>query len=163
MLYNNLTWDFIKTNLNRQWDWNALSKHSTITFDIIKANPTLPWNWDDISMNPNITVAIIKQYPQYPWNLYYFASQNKTVTEATITANPDFKWNIIHLCSNDNISWYFMVKHYNITKLDWSAMSTKPLLLPIVSTLRHKSIALIKAHNTDIVTLYPHLQVEIRS
>ena len=47
----NVTWDIIKDNLIRFWDWYKISRNPNITMKFIKDNPDKNWNWDYISRN----------------------------------------------------------------------------------------------------------------
>ena len=51
----NLTWDIVKANPNKSWDYNLLSSNPNITWDIIKANPNKKWSYEKFSENPNVT------------------------------------------------------------------------------------------------------------
>jgi hypothetical protein len=63
----NLTWDFVKANPYRNWDWSALSKHPNVTWEIIRNNLEKPWDWTCISGNPNITLDIVRANMEMPW------------------------------------------------------------------------------------------------
>lgn len=53
-----ITWDIIKDNPYKPWDYNFLSMNPNITFDI---NPS----------NPSITLDITKANPEKEWNWYW--------------------------------------------------------------------------------------------
>ena len=40
----NITWDIIKNNLDKNWNWHWISKNPNITWEIIQNN--LDKNWD---------------------------------------------------------------------------------------------------------------------
>ena len=58
---NPITWDIIKDNPDKPWDWAEISCNPNITWDIIKDNPDISWDWFWISYNPNINMKIIKE------------------------------------------------------------------------------------------------------
>jgi len=87
----NITWDIVKENLDKNWDYNRLSKHPNITWDIVKANPTVRWNYQSLSVNPNITWEIVKAHPEIAWN-YNWLAGNPNITWDIIQNNPDADW-----------------------------------------------------------------------
>ena len=46
-----MTMVIIKNNLDKPWDWAAISSNRNITWDIIKNNPDKSWDWEGISNN----------------------------------------------------------------------------------------------------------------
>ena len=76
----NLTWEIVKNNRGRRWDYNILSKHPNITWEIVKNNLGEPWNYNELTINPNITWDIIQN-------------------------NTNIKWNYSRVCENPNITW----------------------------------------------------------
>ena len=66
----NLTIDFIKDNMDKNWNWSVLSHNICITYSFIKDNLDKPWDWIAISKNPIITMEIIKNNINDPWNWY---------------------------------------------------------------------------------------------
>lgn len=64
----NITWNIIKNNLDKDWDWFWLSRHPNITWKIIQQNPNHPWDWWQISSNPNISWDIIKKHDGVNWD-----------------------------------------------------------------------------------------------
>ena len=54
----NITFEFVKENMDKPWDWSALSRNPNITVDIVKDNPDKPWNLSDLNENPNILLSI---------------------------------------------------------------------------------------------------------
>ena len=47
----NITWDIVKTNPDKPWDYSGLSVNPNITWDIVLANPDKPWNYRWLSSN----------------------------------------------------------------------------------------------------------------
>src|SRR5690606_21996840 len=72
---SNFIFDFIKVNINKDWNWYYISEHKSITCEIIKNNSNLPWGY--ISFNPNITIDFIKENldkertPNLTWKIIY--------------------------------------------------------------------------------------------
>jgi hypothetical protein len=52
----NITWEIVKDNPDKPWDWCGLSynlsENSNISWKIVEANPDKPWNWEYLSKNP---------------------------------------------------------------------------------------------------------------
>ena len=70
--YNEVDIEFIKNNLNKNWDWSALSANKSITWDVIDNNRDLPWDYDHVLENPNITIEIILNNPNVFINPKFF-------------------------------------------------------------------------------------------
>ena len=54
-----ITFDIVKDNLDKPWDYDALSRNPNITWNIVTENPDIPWGYRDLSRNPNITWDIV--------------------------------------------------------------------------------------------------------
>jgi hypothetical protein len=80
---HNITWDIVKDNLDKPWDFYFLSENPNITWDIIKNNPNKKWSIKNyISNNPNLKLNDIKEIiPKIPnkklVNLFYMCTENK--------------------------------------------------------------------------------------
>ena len=61
-----LTIDIVKQHVTF-WDWFSISSHRNITLSDVLENPDLPWNWSGLSSNPSITRPIKEQHPELPW------------------------------------------------------------------------------------------------
>ena len=48
-------------------NWRFLSQNSIITWNIVKDNPDKPWDWYALLFNPNITWDIVVDNPDKPW------------------------------------------------------------------------------------------------
>ena len=56
----NITWNFVKSNLDKPWDWFSLSRNPNITWKIVQENPKFLWDYISLSGNPNITFDFVK-------------------------------------------------------------------------------------------------------
>jgi hypothetical protein len=65
--YEDITWEFIINNKDKNFDWYKISKHKNITWEIIKDNPNYPWNKTGVNENPNINWIIIRDNPGWDW------------------------------------------------------------------------------------------------
>ena len=54
----NITWDIIKNNLDKKWNWYNITKY--ISWDIIQANPELPWCCGTLCAFPELTWEFVK-------------------------------------------------------------------------------------------------------
>ncbi len=54
-----------------------LSQNPNITWEIVKNNPEKPWDYSMLSKNTNITWEIVQNNPDKPWNYYHYLSQNE--------------------------------------------------------------------------------------
>lgn len=59
----NISLDFVKSNREKNWNWNSISANPAITFKEIEENPNLPWNWYYIAQNPNLTIDFVIKNP----------------------------------------------------------------------------------------------------
>lgn len=84
--------DFVKSELDKPWDWELLSKHPNITWNIVRDNPDKPWDWKTISGNPNIVNwKIVKSNPKKPWD-WSGLSENPNISWKILNDNPDKPW-----------------------------------------------------------------------
>lgn len=59
-----LTFDIVKSSLNKNWDWQQLSLHKNLTNSFVEKNIDLPWDWEWMSTNSNIDlVRLHKKFP----------------------------------------------------------------------------------------------------
>jgi hypothetical protein len=106
----NITWDFIKANLDKPWNFEQLSRTQCITWEIVQQNPNILWSYYYLSQNPNITWDIVKLHPTRDWD------------SISLTINPNINWNIIKanpnhtfLGKNNKWNWGFMTLSSKIT------------------------------------------------
>lgn len=153
--YNpNITFDFVKENLNKKWNWTRLSSNPSITQEDIQSNPDMAWEWQGIaenpnitlefikenidrltqadecnewrgiSSNPNITIEFIKENINKPWN-WLELSRNPCITLDIIIKNPDIPWNWYGISCNSNITMD-MIKENPDKPWIWFAISMNP-------------------------------------
>lgn len=46
---------------NKNWEWFSLSSNPNITWEYIRQNLNKKWNWRQLSYNPNITFEIVQK------------------------------------------------------------------------------------------------------
>jgi hypothetical protein len=118
----NTTWDMIKNNLDRDWDWYFLSSNSSITIDIIDSNPSLPWNWfQGVSQNPNIDLEIVKSFPEK------IILDNEFFHNPNININYSNKfWRWYELLHNPNIKWDMVLENKDKDKCLYTSLLYNP-------------------------------------
>jgi hypothetical protein len=94
-----ITWNFVKSQLDKLWRFDLLSMNAIITYDIIKQYPHVPWNYSTLSCNPNITWEIIQANPGKPWD-YGMLSRNPNITWEIVTNYPEKPWDYYALSRN---------------------------------------------------------------
>ena len=67
-LNQNITWDIVKTNPDKHWDYEYMGANPNITWDIIQANLDKPWCWEFIGFNINITEKAVETLARQHFN-----------------------------------------------------------------------------------------------
>ena len=96
-----LTWDFVKKRVFRDWDWVELSMHRCVTPDIVERNRTMRWFWPCMSCNPNLTIEFLRKFKHRDWN-WLILTKNAAFTIEMILSNRDLPWKLDFLCNNPN-------------------------------------------------------------
>ena len=116
---NNITWDIIFKNIDKNWNFKNLVIHNeNITIDIILDN-TLFFNekcLKVLSKNKSIKWLDIIKHPEIEWN-FQDLSLNKNITFDIILNNLDKGWCFRRLSSNPNIN-IDIINNYN--QFNWS-------------------------------------------
>jgi hypothetical protein len=71
-----ITWEIVRDNPDKPWNWDLLSGNPNITWEIVRDNPVKPWDWNSLSANPNTTWEIVRDNPDKDWN-WFALGQNK--------------------------------------------------------------------------------------
>jgi hypothetical protein len=102
----NLTIDFVRANLNENWDWFQL----TLRFSIktIFKNRDLKWEWDHISRKHDLTLEIISQHPEISWNWAIISLRND-INE--ILQHPELPWLWGNVSRNANLPIPFVIQN----------------------------------------------------
>ena len=85
--------------------WNlsyCIYLNPNTTWETVKNNPDKPWDYSQLSMNKNITWDIVKDSQDSSWN-YSLLSLNQNITWDIVIDNPNIKWNWAYLCTNPSI------------------------------------------------------------
>ena len=106
--------------------WNVICSKKYISWEFIKNNPDKPWNYDYVSKNPNITIEILKNNSNIPWN-YKYLSENININWNFITENMDKIWNWDKLSKHPNITIDIIMKT-NYWLWNWEYVSENPNL-----------------------------------
>ncbi len=101
----NPMWELLKRNLDKRWDWSALSANPNITWEMVENNPSLPWCGQGLSSNPNITLEIVLNSSQFHdptsrfWK-WYALSSNPSITWEDIQNHPELPWSWFDISEN---------------------------------------------------------------
>ena len=98
----NITWEIVRDNLDKPWDWFVLSINPSITWEIVRDNPDRPWDWQHICLNPNITWEIVQNNPDKPWSMWSL-SQNPNITWEIVRNNGEYQWGTLGILRNPGI------------------------------------------------------------
>lgn len=124
----------IEKNIDKNWDWAALSQNTSIEFDIdfIKKQCSKSWDWQalskrtDIAMNNELLFELIGK----DWDWQIISTRQDIV----------FDENCIKKLSNRQLDWYRVSQNSSfvpnqitlsllkVQKLDWEAISQNPKL-----------------------------------
>jgi hypothetical protein len=126
-----LTWDIVKDNLDKKWNWTFLERREDLTIKIIlellnesKKFPNVKLGW--LCNNPIITWDIIKSNPDLPWD-YKTLSANNKITWDIIVNNPDKNWSYQNFSINPNITWEVVYNNPD-KNWDWKELSRNKFL-----------------------------------
>jgi len=123
----NLTIEFIRQYICKEWQWVKISRNRGITMKMIETNPDLPWSYVGISYNSNITTDMILTAPkeELDWS---GISYNNALDFNLVIGCPALPWNwraitmhpsltIDIVLALPHIQWNFRVlsKHKNFT------------------------------------------------
>ena len=64
----NLTWEIVRDNQDRPWDYSKLSLNQNITWEIVRDNQDRPWDYSKLSLNKNINWDIVRDNQDKPWD-----------------------------------------------------------------------------------------------
>ena len=101
-----LTFDFVISHKNIEWDLDAVSANKGITLKDIENNPDYDWSYEGLSENPNVTLEFIEKHIDENWE-WYSLSKNPHLTIEFVDKYVDKNW-----------GWYVISKHKNITIQD---------------------------------------------
>lgn len=113
--------DFIKTDPDRGWDFEALSENPGITPEIVLENLELPWKLRGLSKNPNTTwdlVLAIRETNPVIANL-------PDVRHYLMRNDADDEWDLDELSANPGITWE-VVKNNPLVPWNYSRLSINP-------------------------------------
>jgi hypothetical protein len=133
-----ITEDLITANINKDWNWSALSENNSIKFtiDFIKRNKDKQWNWNALSNRDDIKL------------------DNETLIELS---DKEWDWELISKRTDIIFDETIIEKLHN-KPLNWLVISQNTTFKPIASVLSK-----LKGLNLDWNTISksPHLTTEI--
>lgn len=148
--FNQLFSNFIKKNINQEWDWTSILKNNNInklefnindtknhssnkeynyfdipldeeTYDHLVCTPNRLFEWKIISSSGKITYDIIKNNYDLPWD-WYEISKNSNITWEIINNNLKEKWSWKGISLNENIT-IDIVKNNMDKNWNWCGLS----------------------------------------
>lgn len=99
----NLTIDYIKDNLNKNWDWYYLPTHGNINVKMITDN-NFPWKFDWLGCNRNIKIGMFDERPKFKYNI-----------------EKEYIYNWSAISRNPNITYDFIIE--NIADIEFGELS----------------------------------------
>ncbi len=179
--------DFVVSNLDKEWDFNALSKNPNITWSDVQRYQELLWNKYALTANPNMTWDIIIEH-YIPANIkkYYISnfleksavpyfhhsletlidlrslSRCPNITWQIVQNNQWFPWNYSALSMNPNITWAHVKKNPD-RPWSYSNLSSNPnITIDIIIKNLDKPWDFLQFSsninvNMTIVRMYPNL------
>ena len=132
-----LTWEIVRVNRHKAWDWDYVSENPNITWEIVRDNPTQPWNISSLARNPSITWDIIQ---------HHLIPRFNSAIETRISKDSDIP-GVFH--DSDDI-WFDIVKNPNVT---WDILldNFDNIYAAIMTWVCEKNTNI----NWDIVRKYP--------
>jgi hypothetical protein len=104
----NISMEFVKSHLNRRWDWQVLSTNIPVSDIEINA---FPWHYyNGVSKNETLTIPFIRKHIRHYWD-WKLISSNAGISVEDIENNPDLPWDWQSIALNPNITREFIKKH----------------------------------------------------
>lgn len=72
--------DFIRKNIDEDWDFRSMSSHKNITLGLIEDYPDL-WDLDMLSLNPNLTEEFVLYHLDWNWNSNFLLYENENISQ----------------------------------------------------------------------------------
>jgi len=137
--YIHLYWNYIKNNINKDWNWMYLNSNPYLfpeenmpleayyDYNNYKfyetLNPLIIFssdkncNWNLMSINKNISIEDVKNYLHKPWNWY---NLSKVMQWHDIKKNLELPWNWYGVSENPNLSFEILK---NNKDMQWNYQS----------------------------------------
>lgn len=120
-----LSCEFIETNIDKNWDWNAICRYSALTVDFIKRHPRV-YNWNAISENPYVSRQVLITFSdRVNWKV---ASSNPAVSTRFIIQHAfdyDWHWGYLGVMDNPTLSNVCIA---DIVRLNLVSMDDIPII-----------------------------------
>jgi hypothetical protein len=103
---DNLSFMFIKKNLNLPWNWKNISHNENFDFSILQYLPNDILNklsWKTLSSNQKLEFDFVKNNLQYPWK-WYELSSNVNITPDIVKNNRSYDWHYFCFAKNPNFT-----------------------------------------------------------
>ena len=132
---NNHFWEFVVRNVDKPWDWNALSRRKDGVLEALTKWPNLPWKWCEFN-GEWITQSLVEKYHSSPWN-WKMLSRLSWIAIDYVLAHPNYDWNWSSLSQSPAITFNDIMTHSSCP-WEWNFVSINPnLTLNDVISNRH--------------------------
>jgi hypothetical protein len=109
----NLTIDYIKRYLDKQWHWHFLAKNSNLTIEFIKNHQVFSeYGHQSLSYSSHLTFEYIQNHPDDNWNWIAISKNPNIATIERIEKYPEYHWKITGLFYNSNFTIDYIIKQF---------------------------------------------------
>ena len=113
---------FIEKYPEADWNYDLISLHvEDISYEFFKKNINKNWNYKSLSLNSCITLDWIKKHQHKDWNTLCLSNNNNFVIEWVNELHYDWCFNMLSRSKFFNIEW---VKKYQMKNWDFDYLST---------------------------------------
>lgn len=110
----------VSDDSNHPFKWYNISGNPWLTSDFVKDNLQKDWNYYALSMNPALNLELASLLKdKLNW---FLVSQSIWVTLELVLKHPELPWNWYGISLNQNISWQDVAKNMN-RPWDWKELS----------------------------------------
>jgi hypothetical protein len=125
----------VENNLDKEWDWNSLSKNIRISSTFIQKYHEKPWNWFLLSQRSEIVLVLAPLLPEkeWKWNCNHVKYEFCCLSHCKFISKDFFE----KMCDQD-WDWYHMHEHsfvtselinkYKYKPWNWEALSSYPTI-----------------------------------
>ena len=137
-IWNDNWYKFIIHNINKNWNFEILSKNPNLTFNIIKLYPDMNWDFDELSLHTNIDWNIVKLLSHKKWN-WSKLSKHPNLSFDFVKDNKDFNWDFWMLSHHPNLR-YNIVAELKEKPWNMGFINDNPYINGNISNINIKNI-----------------------
>lgn len=122
-------WDkFIIHNINKNWNFQILSKNPNLNFNIVMLHPNINWDFDELSLHPEIIWDFVKTFSHKNWT-WHKLSKHPNLSFDFVKNNKDFNWD-----------WWMLSHHPNLRYNIVEELKEKPWNMTFVNNNHYINI-----------------------